>query len=313
MEALCKAASDYLEHPNLEQENNFIKSFDDITTILAEMDGQFIEKMFYLLSKHIFSALNLLISKEISHPNQMRIIRLFDFLISTSSSLEELNIICSDNLTNKFIQYAFDFTDSDITQAYVTVLKNLSLKFDIIDSNLLYIHLKEEVPIYSCAIPFISSKDSVVVSASRIVILTFLSNSSKNSVFKDFLKKRNPIELIQPILNNPNSEDIAFFSDLIDACPKYYKQLLLKEYKKKLYKSDLHFISLTASFLLNSPLKSSVSKVISEYLITKLDLSDPLSYSIILFAIEQKLILFDSAVKLGLIQSQTHFRIHINF
>ena len=108
--------------------NQFFTKIDEIPHIIANSKESFLNKLTTLKKIGLFITINLILDSQISTTMQIKMLKFWDFLFSTSSSSEELDILFSDGIINKLIFYSFDVSSIEILQSYMTVLKGISLK-----------------------------------------------------------------------------------------------------------------------------------------------------------------------------------------
>jgi hypothetical protein len=124
-------------------------------------------------------------------------------------------LLFTDHVTNALILYPFDFSSTEVLQCYITILKGISMRLQEFDVGLLFTDDKRDCPLYSHLLPFIVSRDSVVVSGARLVLLNccvikapplqaFMTDRTHRSPFVyllDHLGAADELEFVSDLLN----------------------------------------------------------------------------------------------------------------
>ena len=275
---------------------SFVEQLDQIPIILANSTSSFHQKLISVTEAGLFTTLRSVLTNPLDPLVQLKLLKFWDFLVSTCSSVEELTLVFDDQVTNMIILYPFDFSSTEVLQSYVTVLKGISMKANEIDISMLFTSDRSECPLYSHSVPFIVSKDSIVVAAARLVVLNMCL--IKDPLLQSFISdERAPFAFM---INNLNVDELSFLADFVDVAPYDLVQFTLSKLEAKLRVCDVALLAKAAKFLEASKAKSLIMRVVSERIHT-FPVTIPLTLGLLLFALDRKLILLDWAVKFGLI------------
>ncbi|KAK8858036.1 hypothetical protein M9Y10_013136 [Tritrichomonas musculus] len=291
--------------------NQFFYAIDDIPIILANSPDSFLNKLIKLNEIGVFTALSLIFDNNIKSAYQIKLLKFWDFLISTASSSDELNIIFSNNLIHKLILCSFDLTSIEILQSYITVLKEISLKAKNIDPKNLFTQSSliknsensyeaNECPLYSHSVNYINNADSVVSGAARFIVLNLCL--IKYPPLQAYLSESSMLGPFDQLINNIGPDEFAFIVDFLNVAPLNLREYIIHKIRLKFSKCPLPLLCRGAMFLKDSPARSMLIDTLSERIFT-FSVSLPLTLGILLFSLENNLILLSSAIKYGLITS----------
>jgi hypothetical protein len=281
---------------------SFIQSVEQIPLVLANSSASFHSKLIALIETGLFSAIKEILKNRIDDRVQLRFLKFWDFLISTCSSIEHLTLLFTDQVTNALILYPFDFSSTEVLQCYITVLKGISMRLQEFDVGLLFTDDKKDCPLYSHSLPFIVSRDSVIVSGARLVILNCcLVKAPPLQAFMTDRAHRSPFVYLLDHLGA--ADELEFVSDLLNVAPLELRDFMLGKLKDELLKNDILLLAKAAAFVANSKARPLLMQVISERIHT-FPLTAPLTLGLLLFALDRKLILLDWAIRYGLVTVQ---------
>ncbi|KAH0788673.1 hypothetical protein GPJ56_007355 [Histomonas meleagridis] len=181
------------------------------------------------------------------------------------------------------------------------------MKFKIINPSYLFSSEKRTCALHTNASPFISSTDSISVSAARLVILNLCLLKEPPILDIIDLKptKKHYVHFVDTLSTVDDGFD--FLSDLFDVSPPQLTNLLVSIFKSKFNPDktnqiDIHLLGCSLQFLSESPLRPVLIHTVSKYLPT-LPMNDILSLGILLYSISFKILYLDVAIKLGFIQN----------
>ena len=294
LETACHQVTRAFSNENL---SSFVQELDQIPLILANSTYSFHAKLISVTEAGLFTTLRSVLTNPLEVQVQLKLLKFWDFLVSTCSSIEELTLIFDDQITNMVILYPFDFSSTEVLQSYVTVLKGISIKAREIDIGMLFTPDHSECPLYSHSVPFIVSKDSVVVSAARLVVLNVCL--IKDPLLQSFISDEVSRAPFSFMINNLNADELSFLGDFLDVAPYDMVQFTMVKLEEKLRVCDLPLLTKAVMFLEGTKAKSLLMRVVSER-IHRFPVTLPLALGLLLFALERKLILLDWAVKYGL-------------
>lgn len=280
----------------------FIAQLDEIPNFFANSTESLIHKLSALKNAEIFNAVNCLFHNPIDSTAQLKVLKFWDFLVSTCSSQTELDILFTDNTTNNLILYPFEFSSKEILQSYVTVLKGISLKAKQIDPKKFLTDDENDCPLYSHALQYISNIDSVVISAARLVVLNICL--IKYPPLQAFLTDKSSRSPIDHLIDNLGPDEFAFLSDFLNVAPLKLCELVIRKLRSTLLNCPENQLSRAATFLADSPARSMLIDIVSIRLRT-FPITAALTLGLLHFCLERRLILIDSAIKWGLIDLAT--------
>ena len=279
---------------------SFIECMKEVPSIMANIDQSFYDKLTEIRETGFFGNLNLVLTKSIDTETQLKILRIWDFLVQSCSTPDEMRFLTSDGVMNNIILFPWDFSSIDLLRSYVTVLKGLSLKLNLMDNAMLYSQERQSYPLYATAVFFIAYDDSVTISAARLVVLNFCLLKEPNAI--KFISEKTPRAPFEKLIESSDSDKFVFLSDLLDVAPPGLIKQLLGILREKLeqYANDMTFMGRAAMFLCKGPARTVISQQISNN-VSFIQLSQPVGLGLLLFALEKKLIFLDSAIKCGLV------------
>jgi protein CLEC16A len=280
----------------------FVQEVEAVPIILANCADSFHSKLIALAETGLFSAMKCIMKNPIDISLQLKLLKFWDFLISTSGSVAELTLVFSDQLVNTLILYPFDFSTTEVLQSYVTVLKGISMHAKDLDVANLFTRDGNDCPLYSHAVPFIVSKDSVVVSAARLVVLHLCH--CRNPILQSFICAKVIRVPFTHLIDNANSDDFVFLGeDLLTVAPLELFEFLLAQLEAKLKVADLAYVARAVLFLEGTQARFLLVNAISERL-CDFPLNSPITMALFLRVLEKRLLLLDSAIKWGIIPSR---------
>lgn len=282
--------------------NHFISQIDEIPNFFANSPDSLINKLSALKNAEIFNAINCLFHNPIDSNAQLKVLKFWDFLVSTCSSSAELDILFTDNVTNNLILYPFEFSSEEILQSYVTVLKGISLKAKNIDPKKFLTDDENECPLYSHALQYISNIDSVVISAARLVVLNICL--IKYPPLQAFLTDKASRSPLDQLIDNLGPDEFAFLSDFLNVAPLKLCEIVISKLRSTLLECTQNQLCRAATFLADSPARSMLIEIVSVRLRT-FPITVALTLSLLHLCLEKRLILIDSAIKWGLIDLST--------
>lgn len=300
---------DDVEKFSEESLNQFFTKVDEIPRAIANSTDTFLNKLIKLKQIGLFTTLNLILDSKINTAMQTKLLKFWDFLFTTSASSEELNILFSNDTINKLIFYSFDFSSIEILQSYITVLKEISLKVKYIDAKKLFTlsvssqnsgnkFTINECPLYSHSIKYINDSDSVVVSAARLVVLNLCL--VKYPPLQAYLSESSMLGPFEQLISNIGPDEFAFLVDFLNVAPLNLREFILHKLRAKFSTCSLQLLCYGTTFLKDTPALPMLIDTLSERIFS-FPVTDKLLLGILLFSLENKLILLDSAIKNGLI------------
>ncbi|KAH0790076.1 hypothetical protein GPJ56_005971 [Histomonas meleagridis] len=173
------------------------------------------------------------------------------------------------------------------------------MKMNLVDPKLLF-DKDGECPLFSHSLQFLSDENSVSVSAARYILLNFCL--FKNPSTQALLTENKSFVFIGKLFENMNDDTLDFINDLLDVAPEELGQFILCKIKKKLQIAELTVFARAVSFLANGKARSIVIKAVSKR-IHSFPITQPLTLALLLYSLQNHLILYDLAIKLGLISS----------
>jgi hypothetical protein len=276
----------------------FFQEVDAIPLTLANCSDSFHSKLIALAETGLFSAMRSVIKNPIDASLQLRLLKFWDFLISTSGSVAELTLVFADQLVNAIILYPFEFQTIEVLQSYVTVLKGISMRAKDLDVAYLFTRDGNDCPLYSHAVPWIVSKDSVVVSAARLVVLNLCN--CRNPMLESFISAKVIRAPFTPLIEHANSDDLVFLGeDLLSVAPLELYEFVMSQLEAKLMTADLTYVARAVLFLEGTPAKYLLVNAVSKRL-CEFPLNSPLTMGLLLHVLEKRLLLLDSAIKWGI-------------
>jgi hypothetical protein len=278
--------------------SSFVQMLEGVPLILANSTVAFHSKLLSISSSGLFLALKQILKNPIDCQVQLRFLKFWDFLVSTSSSSESLSFLLSEQMTTTLILYPFDFQSNEVLQAYITVLKGISLHLRDIDIDQLFTDDCKDCPLYSHAVPFIVSRDSVVVSGARLLVLNCCL--SKHARLHGFVCDRAVRPPFAYLMDHLGPDELEFVSDLLNVAPLELSAFVRRQLREQLMKGDLVFLATAIGFLEHSAANDILVEALSERL-HAFPLERPLALGVLLYAIEHKLLLMDAAVAHGLV------------
>lgn len=280
----------------------FVSELDQMPNQLANSTDSFHSKLIAVCEAGLFTTLNAILHNLFDTKSQLKLLRFWDFLISSCSKPEELSMLFQDDVTNNVILYPYDFNSTDVLRSFLTVCKGLSMKANKIDVHHLFTSDQNDLPLYSHTIPFIASKDSIVVAASRCVVLNLFL--IKDPAIQAFLSEKNSRAPLEYLIKSIDGDGLDFLNDFLCVAPRDLKEFVTTRLETKLMNCEIELLARAVSYLASSSIKSMLTRVISAR-IHSFPIDNPVTLGLLLFGIEKKLILLDSAIKYGLISDIT--------
>jgi hypothetical protein len=277
----------------------FVDAIGEISVLLGQCSDPYLSKLSQLDSAGFFRVFNLLLTNLIDSDAQLKMLRLWDILVQGCSSNDEIQYLFKDSVTNALIQFPWD-SSIDLFRCYATVLKGISLKLQYIDPDLLFWPGPASCPLYSSAVQLISMTDSVTISAARLVVLNLCM--AKQEKIITFISEKTPDAPFEKLIDSTDSDRFVFLSDLFGVSPPALISQVLGILQSKLQQNnnDMTFISKAANALCDGPARTVIAEQISKNL-PFMQLPQPVSLGLLLFAVTHKLIYLDAAIRSGLI------------
>ena len=280
--------------------SQFINYLEKIKDFISDSSEIYLNKLNILRDAGVFKTFNEILQNPISSDDQLKLLRFYDFLIETCSSQEELLIMFQDGTTNNLLSYPFELSSIDVLQSYMTILKGISMKVKLIPSKYIYQEDQGRCALFDHAIAYISHNDSTTIAAARFVVLNlFLCNIPNIIEIISQPATKNQIEHLITIID---TDGFAFIVDLMNVTPLEITEFTIDKLRTVLLQRDCAFLARAATFLADSKAKSMLMEVISIKLPT-FSIKEPITLAFILFSLEKRLILADTAIKLGLLKN----------
>ncbi|CAI2185247.1 9213_t:CDS:10 [Funneliformis geosporum] len=149
-----------------------------------------------------------------------QILQTMNILFENIHDLTSLYFLLSNNYVNRIICHKFDFSNDEIMAYYIYLLRTLSFK---LDTNTLFFFFNErqdDFPLYSEAIKFFNSDESMIRVAVRSVTLNIFGVN--NEQMQEFILDRNASPYFSNLVNF-----ISNFSTILDDIsnsPNYHNQ-----------------------------------------------------------------------------------------
>ncbi|RIA90987.1 hypothetical protein C1645_768612 [Glomus cerebriforme] len=148
-----------------------------------------------------------------------QILQTMNILFENIHDLTSLYFLLSNNYVNEIICHKFDFSNDEILAYYIIFLRTLSLK---LDSNTLFFFFNErqdDFPLYSEAIKFFNSDESMIRAAVRTVTLNIFAVN--DTQMQEFVLDRNASPYFSNLVHFIS--DFSRILDEISDLPDYYK------------------------------------------------------------------------------------------
>jgi hypothetical protein len=281
---------------------DLVSAMAEIPTFLSQSHDDFLTKLQRIGDAGFFRAILRMLREMIDPTVQLKILRFWDLLVSTSSSRDEFNLLFRDGITNSVIVFPWA-TSLDVLQAYMSVLKGIAMKLDFLSLDDLISEDSNTCPLYLNVIQLIAFPDSVTISASRFVVLK-LCSSGKPELMR-YIAENTPRGPFEKLIASSDRDRFAFLSDLFEIAPSgLTRQLLqiLRQYMDS-HRSDVLFASQAAQFLGTGPARDILADHLSQNL-PLFELKQPLALGVLLFALTHRLIYLDAAIRSGLIPKE---------
>ncbi|CAG8614099.1 10560_t:CDS:10 [Funneliformis caledonium] len=192
----------------------------EMTQILVWGDQHKPTILEYFFENNIhYDILNFL--EQTNSPNVTKqILQTMNILFENIHDLTSLYFLLSNNFVNRIICHKFDFSNDEIMAYYIYLLRTLSFK---LDTNTLFFFFNErqdDFPLYSEAIKFFNSDESMIRVAVRTVTLNIFGVN--NAQMQEFILDRNAAPYFSNLVNF-----ISNFSTILDDIsnsPNYHNQ-----------------------------------------------------------------------------------------
>jgi hypothetical protein len=277
----------------------FMQELESIPLILGNSTASFHAKLISITEAGLFTAMKVIMKNPIETSLQLRLLRFWDFLISTCGAVEELSLVFADQVINALILYPFDFSSTEVLQSYITVLKGISMRANELDVSMLFTRDMNDCPLYAHAVPFIVNKDSIVVSGARLVVLNLCL--CHHPMLQSFISVKVIRAPFVHLIDHANTDELSFLSDLLNVAPLELREFLLEHIEKVLMTCDLIFLAKAAQFLDSSKAQFALVRAISKR-ITDFPATSALSLGLLLYALEHRLLLLDYAINYGIVE-----------
>jgi hypothetical protein len=292
-EACCRIGTDFSDADLAA----FVQAVEKIPLFLANSTARFHEKLVAVVDAGLFSAIKGVLRNPLDLPVQLRFLKLWDFLVLTASSAENLTVLFAEQVTNTMVLYPFDFSSTEILQGYMAVLKGISMRVRDFDADLLFTADTHDCPLYSHSVPFIVNRDSIVVSAASLVVLNCCLVKAPR--LQNFITDKVLRAPLVYLMDHMGTDELEFLRDFLKVAPLELTDFILKHLRDRLLKGDIVLLAQAAVCLCNGAARSTIMEVVSER-IHSFPIISPLALGLVLHALEQKLILLDWAVRHGL-------------
>ena len=281
----------------------FIQILDQIKDYISDSQENYLTKLNFLKESGVFKAFNEILQNPISSDDQLKLLRFYDFLIETCSDINEILILFKDGITNNLISYPFELSSIDVLQSYMTILKGISMKINIIPPDYIFSEKQGRCPLFDHAVAYISHNDSTTIAAARLVVLNmFLSKIPSLIEIISQPATKNQIEHLISVID---ADGFAFLVDLMNVAPLEITEFTIEKLRKELMSKDAAFLARAATFLAESRARSMLIEVVSKRIGT-FRITEPITLGLILYCLEKRLILSDTAIKVGLLKSGTY-------
>jgi hypothetical protein len=300
LEDLTSASSVVLASSSSEALLLFVSAANDIPTFLTQSTADYQTKLSRLDSAGFFTVMTSLFKRALDYDSQLKILKTWDVLINTCSSSAEMGFLFRCGLANRLVEFPRDITVLDILRSYVTVLKGISMKLDLLRANELYSREKNSCPIYTSVVQFISFADSVTISAARLVVLNLCV--CKDAAILKYMSEHTPRGPFEKLIDSADGDRFVFLSDLFGVAPERLTQQILAILDAKLAQngSDMAFVSRVAVALADGRARPVIAEHISKSM-AFFRPSEPVSLGLFLFALTHRLVYLDAAIKCGLV------------
>ncbi|EAY11690.1 hypothetical protein TVAG_487920 [Trichomonas vaginalis G3] len=297
-EAINLASTEYLAKPNDSTQASFFDAIDKIPEIFSKSTESFGTKLTKLKNSQFFSAIYQMLKSKISDNQQLQLLKLMDFLITTASKKEDIEFIFSNDLINTIISCKFNWSLQDNLLAYTSFLKNIATKLPTMNVNYIFTQYPYSLPLYLYSTIFLTNPDSIVVSAARFVILQLCN--LKNPEINDYIDYHIPTQQLEKLVSIDEIESIDYIIDLLRVAPLRFTKSIEKYVKNKLNSSGPEYMVICFQNFMDSPLKSMIIQTLNEKLL-QYDYSQILNLGILLYSVENKYMTLDTAIQLGFI------------
>jgi hypothetical protein len=282
---------------------DFVNAISEIPTFLTQSRDDYLPKLQQLESIGFFEILNQILPQVIDSDSQLKILKCWDILVSTSSTREEIAFLFQDGIAKYLVEFPWNVSSRDLLRCYVTVLKGIALKLDFLSVADLFSRNTNSIPLYSNAVQFIVINDSITISAARFIVLKLCMSGRPELL--EYISEHSPKSAFEKLIDSSDGDRFAFLSDLVEVAPKGLVTQILRMIRHKISTSgsDTVLLAQVASAMFEGRGRSLVADEISRRL-PVLRLSDPLSLGLLFFALSHKLIYLDAAIRTGLIRQE---------
>jgi len=298
-ESIYASIIEMTENSTISSVSSFMETVSTIPQVFGSFKDTYLSKLNSLNEIGFFKCMENVFQYQLSDILQIKLLKLWDFFFQTANTRAEIEILFQNDIANKFILFGFDLSVEDVRRSYSTVLKGISMKLSIIDTKLLFYN--NEIPLFTHSIPFIYFKDSVTLSAMRLVVLNLCL--MKSPEIQDSISDKISYGSFDNLIASIDADGFAFLNDFIDISPLDLSQYIIKRLKRSMNGSNSVFVCRAVSFLYKTRARSMLMKHISKN-IEKFIISDPLSLSMVLFSVQNRMIIYDYAKNSGLIPNQ---------
>lgn len=293
--------AEFIEELTEGSQENVAMSLGHVRSELVASEESFSTGLKLYRDSGLFNRLHTLFTRVLDDETEIKIIKLWDFFLQ-SSCKENLGILFENGITNEFIQYPFNFKNSDILRTYMSVLKALAMRGEDVIINYLFTNDFTCCPIYMTAVHFISFADSTVISATRSIVLAI--NMIKNEQVQKFVFEQTDKSIFYQLVDSDDNDRFAFLQDLMCIASDDIVQMIIGVMREKLFENanNLEFIGSALPFLVSTPVRPILIELMSSN-IWDYSLEDPLTLAIMLFCLKNQLINFDSSIQYGFLPS----------
>nr|CAG8605903.1 1106_t:CDS:10 [Entrophospora candida] len=205
--------STYLKNYSVnEDEGGTVETMKEMTQILIWGEYFFEHDIHYIFLKILEHTKSPSVTKQL--------LQTMNILFENIHDLTSLYFLLSNNYVNSIVWHKFDFSNEEILAYYIYLLRTLSFK---LDTNTLYFFFNEQssdFPLYSEAIKFFNSDESMIRVAVRTITLNIFAVN--DSQMHDLILDPKASPYFSNLVNFIS--DHAFILNKISYSPNYEKQ-----------------------------------------------------------------------------------------
>jgi hypothetical protein len=293
--------------------DELLRQVDGLRSAVASGElGSLVDVMQGLHDAGYFLALQMILSNPMTPESQMRLLKFQDFVIQSVRDPGELNLLMRAGYGTRTIMYDFTLDILDIAKSFFAVLKGVSNRIGVIDTDNLVLGdagvqsdhwpaaVTRECALYSRAVHFIIHADSVVKTGARLVVLN-VARCGRREV-TELMGKRQllaPWAIFLDVSFGP--DDWSFVSDVIDHAPYHVVGFVLGTMADRLRGAKARILLDAVQNLSARKARAVLQRALAG---RESDFGMDDDLELLGAAVERRLLLWDTAVTLGLAQSQ---------